>query len=43
MEAAANVKAVFESINPRRKYPITPLENPNVSTKMAMPTASAGD
>ena len=37
IDASANEKAVFESMSPLRRYPITPLLNPNDSTKIAIP------
>lgn len=38
IDANANKKAVFESINPLRTYPKTPLLNPKDSTNIAIPT-----
>ena len=39
----ANLSAVLKSIKPLLIYPLTPLLNPKLSTKIATPTAAAGD
>ena len=43
MAMIANFSAVLKSINPLLMYPLTPLLNPKLSTKIATPTAAAGD
>ena len=43
MAMIANFNAVLKSIKPLLMYPLTPLLNPKDSTKMATPTAAAGD